>query len=64
MSEPIWDDERNDVMYPSVPEDVLPRYSDEELRSLLDQRLQYAREHPEDLMTTQESFDYLMSLIK
>jgi hypothetical protein len=64
MSEPVWDSERHEVAYPSVPDDVLPHYSDDDLRDLLNQRLQQAKEHPEELMTIQESFEYVMSHIK
>jgi hypothetical protein len=63
-TQPVWDEERGDFMYPAPPTEVLPRYTDDELRSLLDARLKRAREHPEELLTVEESFDRLMASIK
>jgi hypothetical protein len=64
MAEPVWNIERDDIVYPSAPEDVLRHHSTAELRGLLNQRLQHALDHPEDLMTIEECHESLVAHLR
>jgi hypothetical protein len=62
-TQPVWDDGRDDFMYPAPGLDVLPRYSTEELRDLLVERSEWADEHPDELLSTSQVFDMMMARI-
>lgn len=62
-AEPVFSDGMDDFTYPAPDADVLPRCSSRDLRELLVQRSQWANEHPDELLTTSQVYDMMMSRI-